>query len=144
MTRKFALAILVFSLAGTAYAANPDPILTRQAGQDLMQGDFTGISMVLTLKGDVKKLEQPAKAMARWMRQFPSQFPPGSDTGENTKALPTVWSDSAGFHKAADTMADAADKLAQLAAGGDVDGMAGQLKVVGQACGACHRAYRAR
>lgn len=144
MTRKLAFAILVFSLAGTAYAADPDPILTRQAGQDLMQGDYTGISMVLALKGDVKKLEQPAKALARWMRQFPSQFPPGSDTGDNTKALPTVWSDSAGFHKAADTMADAADKLADLAKAGDADSMPAQLKAVGQACGACHRTYRAR
>jgi hypothetical protein len=29
----------------------------------------------------VKTLENPAKAMARWIRQFPTQFPKGSEEG---------------------------------------------------------------
>ena len=115
MMRKFALVVVALAFAGVAQAAGPDPIETRQAGQDLMAGDFAGISAVVKLKGDVKTLEKPAAAMARWMRQFPSQFPPGSDTGHNTKALPAVWSDSAGFQKAADNLVEAADKLSQLA-----------------------------
>jgi cytochrome c556 len=144
MTRKLALVVLALALAGAAHAAGPDPIETRQAGQDLVLATFSGIRAVVAAKGDVKTLEKPADALARWMRQFPSQFPPGSDTGHNTKALPTVWSDSAGFRKAADTLADAADKLAQLAKAGDADGVASQVKVVGDACGACHKTYRAR
>ena len=144
MTRKLALVVLALALAGAAHAAGPDPIETRQAGQDLVLGTFSGIRAVVAAKGDVKTLEKPADALARWMRQFPSQFPPGSDTGHNTKALPAVWSDPAGFRKAADTLADAADKLAQLAKAGDADGVASQVKVVGDACGACHKTYRAR
>jgi cytochrome c556 len=145
MTRKLALAVLAVVLAGTAHAAGPpDPILLRQAGQDLVLGDFTGIGAVVKLKGDVTKLEQPAKALARWMTVFPALFPPGSDTGHNTRALPAVWSDQAGFQKGADKLIDAADKLAQLAKAGDADGVAAQVKIVGEACGACHRAYRAK
>jgi len=144
MTRKLVLAVLALGLAGAAHAEAPDPIVTRQAGQELVLGDFTGIRAVVALKGDLTKLEQPAKALARWMQQFPSQFPPGSDTGHDTKALPTVWSDPAGFRKAADTLIEAADKLAQLAKAGDADGVASQVKVVGDACGACHRTYRAK
>jgi cytochrome c556 len=144
MMRKLALVALALGLTAAAHAAGPDPIETRQAGQDLLNGDFAGIRAVVAAKGDVKTLEKPADAMARWMRQFPSQFPPGSDKGHDTKALPVVWSDSAGFQKAADTMADASDKLAQLAKAGDADGVASQIKVVGDACGACHRTYRAR
>lgn len=145
MTRKLTLAALAVVLAGAAHAAGPpDPIMLRQAGQDLVLGDFTGIGAVVKLKGDVTKLEQPAKALARWMTQFPTLFPPGSDTGHNTKALPAVWSDQAGFQKAADKFIDAADKLAQLAKAGDADGVASQVKIVGEACGACHRAYRAK
>jgi cytochrome c556 len=148
MTRKPALAVLGLSLAlaaaGAAQAQAPDPIETRQAGQDLLAGDYAGIRAVLAAKGDMKSLEKPADAMARWMRQFPSQFPPGSDKGHDTKALPAVWSDAAGFRKAADTMADAAEKLAQLARAGDAEGVATQVKAVGDACGACHRSYRAR
>src|ERR1700728_2727072 len=81
MTRKLALVVLALALAGAAHAAGPDPIETRQAGQDLLNADFAGIRAVVAAKGDVKTLEKPAAAMARWMRQFPSQFPPGSDTG---------------------------------------------------------------
>ncbi len=144
MMRKCALVVLALGLAGAAHAAAPDAIETRQAGQDLLNADFAGIRAVVAAKGDVKTLEKPADAMARWIRQFPSQFSPGSDTGHNTKALPAVWSDQAGFRKAADALADAADKLSQLAKAGDADGVASQVKVVGDACGACHRTYRAR
>jgi cytochrome c556 len=144
ITRKSALLVLALGLAGAAHAEGPDPIVTRQAGQDLVLGDFTGIRAVVMLKGDVTKLEQPAKGLATWMRQFPSQFPAGSDTGHNTKALPEIWSDPAGFRKAADTMADASDRLGELAKAGDVEGVTAQVKAVGDACGACHRAYRAR
>lgn len=144
MMRKSALIIVALALAGAAQAAGPDPIETRQAGQDLMLGNFSGIRAVVAAKGDVKTLEKPAAALARWMKQFPSQFPPGSDTGHDTKALPAVWSDSAGFQKAADNFVEAADKLAQLAKDGDGDGVASQVKVVGDACGACHKTYRAR
>ena len=41
-------------------------------------------------------------------------------------------------------MADASDKLAELAKAGDAEGVTAQEKAVGDACGACHRAYRAR
>lgn len=144
MMRKSAVVVLALALTGVAHAADPDPITTRQAGQDLLAGDYAGIRAVVALKGDVKTLEKPAAAMARWIRQFPSQFPPGSDTGHNTKALPAVWSDPAGFQKAADNMAVASDKLAELAKAGDTAGVTAQVKVVGDACTACHKTYRAR
>lgn len=138
------LAGLGIAVAGAVHAQTAQPIETRQAGQDLLAGDFAGIRAVVAAKGDVKTLENPAKAMARWMRQFPTQFPPGSDQGAPNKALPAVWSDMDGFKKAAVEFADAADKLAELAKAGDADAVAAQVKVVGDSCGACHRAYRAR
>jgi cytochrome c556 len=143
-TRIALLIVMMLAAAGTAWAEGPDPIVTRQAGQDLLSGDFAGIRAVVAAKGDIKKLEDPAKAMARWIRQFPDQFPAGSESGHNTKALPAIWSDRAGFEKAADNLATAADKLAQLAKAGDAAAMEPQLKVVADACVACHRAYRAR
>ena len=145
MTRALAiLAVLTFAVAGIAYAEGYDPIETRQAGQDLMITDLAGIRAVITAKGDVKTLENPAKAMARWMKQFPSQFPPGSDKGHDTKALPAVWTDRAGFEKAATNLVDELTKLAEFAKAGDADGVANQYKVVGDTCTACHRTYRAR
>jgi cytochrome c556 len=145
MTWKLATMVaLAAAIAGIARAEGIDPIETRQAGQDLFNGTYAGIRAVVAAKGDVKTLETPAKAMARWMRQFPTQFPKGSEEGHNTKALPAVWSDMAGFQKTASEMADASTKLAELAKAGDADGVAAQVKVMGDTCAACHRTYRAR
>jgi len=147
MLRSFAL-IVAFAVisVGLARAQTQtyNPIETRQAGQDLLSGNFAGIRAVVAAKGDVKKLEDPAKAMARWIRQFPTQFPPGSDKGHNTKALPAIWSDPAGFQKKADNFVAAADKLTALAKAGDAEGVTAQVKVVGDACLACHHDFRAR
>lgn len=145
MTKRLALlAVLALAAAAPARADGPEPIETRQAGQDLLAGTYAGVRAVVATKGDVKPVEASAKAMARWMRQFPSQFPLGTEQGHDTKALPAVWSDRAGFAKAAGEFAGASDKLAQLARDGDADGVANQTKVVGEACGACHRNYKAR
>jgi cytochrome c556 len=145
MKQRFALFLVVaLAGAGAARADGIDPIETRQAGQDLFAGTYAGIRVVVATKGDVKTLENPAKAMARWMRQFPTQFPKGSEEGHDTKALPAVWSDPEGFRKTANEMVDATTKLAELAKAGDADGVAAQVKAVGEVCAACHRTYRAR
>jgi len=138
------LAAVALATVGVARADGFDIIETRQAGQDLLNGTFAGIKAVVVAKGDVKTLETPAKAMARWMKQCPSMFPKGSEEGHNTKALAVIWSDPAGFEKAANDLAEAATKLAELAKAGDADGVTAQFKAVGEACGACHRTYRAR
>src|SRR5690242_18823565 len=77
-------AITGFAVAGIANAEGYDPIETRQAGQDLVSADFAGIRAVVNVKGDVKSVANPAKAVARWIRQFPTQFPKGSEQGHNT------------------------------------------------------------
>jgi cytochrome c556 len=74
---------------------------------------------------------------------FDNLFPAGSDKGD-TKALPTVWSDSAGF-KAASRNADAAyDKLAAAAGSGDLAAVTAAFGDTGKACGACHEKFRAK
>ena len=135
--------VVAVGTAGPVQAPEFNIIETRQAGQDLLSGNFGGIRAVVAAKGDVKTLENPAKAMARWMKQFPTTFPPGSDKAP-TKALSPVWSDPTGFHKAADDFVAAANKLTQLAKAGDAEGVEAQVKVVGDACAACHRTYRQR
>ncbi len=145
MTKKLAFIVALVTVGfGAAYAQGFDPIATRQAGQDLMAGTFTGIRAVVAQHGNVKALEQPAKAMARWMTQYPGLFPPGSDHGDNTKALPAIWSDPAGFHNAADHFIAEANKLATLAKSDDTAAIPGQVKLVGQACLACHKKFKAQ
>lgn len=128
----------------TAPAQAQDYIAIRQAGQDLMAGTFGGLRIAVTAKTDVKTLLPAANGLAAWMRVYPTLFPKGTETGGNTKALPAVWSDRAGFDKAAANLVDAAQKLADLAKAGDTEAFAAQVKAVGEACGACHKDYRAK
>lgn len=138
-----ALAICAPARAQVAISAD-DLIEARQAGQDMLAGNFAGIQATLAAKGDVTKVAGSAAAMARWARNLPTLFPAGTETMHNTHALPAVWSDHAGFVKAANDFADAADKLSALAKAGDTAAMPDQVKAVGAACGACHRTYRQR
>ena len=140
----FAIAALTLAGFAPAYADGPDLIAVRQAAFDLNNGDFAFIRSVVAAKGDVKPLEVPAKAIARWAGVIPTMFPPGTDKGGNTKALPEIWSDTAGFQKAAMNMQAAATKLAESAKADDADAVAADTKALGDACGACHRTFRAK
>lgn len=110
----------------------------------LTGGDFAFIRSVVVAKGDVKPLEVPAKAIAKWAALIPAVFPAGSDKGGYTKALPEVWSDRAVFEKIAVALGAAADKLAVSAKAGDVDAVEADTKALGGQCGACHKGYRAK
>jgi cytochrome c556 len=128
----------------TAQAEGPDIIAARQAAFSLNNGSFAFIRSVVKAKGDVKELEVPARAIGKWAAVIPTMFPAGTDKGDNTKALPEIWSDPAGFKKDADALGAAAMKLADAAKAGDADGVAAAAKSMGEACGACHKTYRAK
>ncbi len=132
--------------AGVVHAQTPaqDIIVTRQAGFSLQQAAFNAIRAALEGKLDTKPYEKTASAIAFWSGQIPSVFPPGSESGHDTKAKPAIWSDRAGFEKDASDASAAADKLAPMLKAGDADAAMAQLKVLDGACVACHRAYRNR
>lgn len=145
MTKKLAIcAVILLTGLGVARADGLDPIAVRQAGFALNNGDFAFIRSVVAAKGDVKPLEVPAKAIVKWAAVIPTLFPKGTETGGETKALPEIWSDPAGFKKIALAMGEAATKLATDAKAGDADVVAADTKVLGEQCGACHKAYRAK
>ncbi|HEY1410578.1 MAG TPA: cytochrome c [Rhodopila sp.] len=138
------LAAMAIVPMGRANADGLDPIAVRQAGLALNNGDFAYIRSVVAAKGDVKPLEVPAKAIAEWTKLLPTLFPKGTEEGHNTKALPAIWSDPAGFQKVALAASDAATKLATDAKAGDADAVAADTKLLGEQCGACHKSYRAK
>jgi len=145
MRNRIALCVVIMLTAvGFARADGLNPIVVRQAGMALTGGDFAFIRSVVAAKGDVKPLEDPAKAIAKWAALIPAVFPAGSDKGDNTKALPDIWSDRAAFEKNATAMGAAAEKLAVSAKAGDMDAVAADAKALGGQCGTCHKAYRAK
>ena len=142
MIRKLALvAAMAVAMTGAAHAQAVDPIQVRQTGMGLGSGTFGGVRAVLAGNGDVKTLENSGKAIQRWGALIPSLFPAGSDKGA-TKAAPAIWSDAAGFQKAAMALSQAGEGLAIAAKAGDATAVAAASKAIGEACGACHKDYR--
>src|ERR1700722_10216700 len=143
MTRKLALAAaMILAVGGSALADGIDPIQTRQTGMDLVTGTLLGVKAVVTANGDVKTLEGSGKAIQRWGKVLVTLFPPGSDKGETNKAGPAIWTDNAGFQKAAMGLSTAGETLASGAKSGDATAVAAAFKGVGEPCGACHKDYR--
>ncbi len=129
----------------TKMPAGIDVIAARQAGQDVMYGDFTGMLQAVKNKAaDVKPFADPAGALAKWEKQFQTLFPRGTEHGDNTKALPAVWSDRAGFETAGQRLIEAAEKLRAAAKANDTAAFAAEVKDVGAACKACHDKFRAK
>lgn len=126
----------------TAVATDHAPVVqARQAGFRLTVAAFLGIKGAIARGDDVKTLALPAGAIAGWGKAIPAMFPSGT-AAPDSKALPTVWSDRAGFEAAAANMAAAAAKLAELAKAGDKPGFEAQYAVLGKACNDCHTKYR--
>jgi cytochrome c556 len=68
----------------------------------------------------------------------------GSDKGAETRAKPEIWSDAAGYKKAADNFTAEATKLAEASKAGGVDALRAQLGSVIKACDSCHDNYRSK
>ena len=144
-------ALLAVGLIGAAEAQAPAPltadqiIANRQAGQALVGASFAGMKHAVDTKStDLKQYKPVAEAIARWMGVFPELFPPGTEQGHKTKALPAIWSDRAGFDKDARNLATEAQKLAQAAESNDAAAFAVAFQNTGKACGACHHDFRAK
>jgi cytochrome c556 len=144
--RLAGLAALACCVAGVAIArAEVDVIAIHKAGMDLQGAALGAANQALKAGVDVKSLANTGSAIAAWAKQIPSVYPPEANKGEPfTKALPLIWTDNAGFTKAAANLGAAADKLTAAAKAEDKAAFADALKEVGEACGACHKTYRAK
>ena len=143
--RLAGLAALACCVAGVAIArAEIDAIAVRKAGMSLQASAVGAVNLAVKAGVEVKSFAGAGSAMALWAKEIPSLFPAGTDKGEDTKALPEIWSDNAGFVKDAAALGTAADKLTAAAKANDKDAFVAALKDVGGACGACHKNYRAK
>jgi len=129
--------------AGAALQPN-DIIAVRQALMDLQGGIAGAMKGAVEGGAEVKPLTAAAKGLVSSSKVIPTLFPAGTEQGHNTKAKAEVWSDRAGFEKAAANLTAQAEKLVQLADANDKAGFAAQFQAIGQACGSCHRPYRAQ
>ncbi len=139
-----ATAIAVTLLAtGSVTALAADPIETRKA-------IMMSVGAAAKISGDMAKGElafHPDVAMAALTtfaaagRSFHTFFPAGSESGGETRAMDTVWSDNAGFVAASEKLAaDASAAVATKPA--DVEAFRAAFAGIAQNCSACHEKYR--
>ncbi len=117
-------------------------VAARQSAYDLMQADLNAMKAAVEAKADPKPFALAAAGMQKWVTASPAMFPDGTQAGSH--AQPAVWTDHPGFVAAAATFSAAARKLQDAAEAGDRAAFATAFGETGQACGACHKTFRAR
>ncbi|MBV1797397.1 cytochrome c [Siccirubricoccus sp. G192] len=141
--RIWVAALGIVALAGTALAQG-DVIAQRREGLKRMGGHMDAMKGLVASRGDTRPAAARVDDMIAWYRGFPALFPAGSDRGD-TKALPAVWTDRAGFETANANLLRQLDVLKSAAASGDQAAFAAAYQATGpQFCGGCHRPFRAR
>lgn len=136
------LAPAAYAQSGTVSVKPETLIAARQSAFALSAGTFQGMKEAIKDQEPVRPWADLANELADWAALIPDMFPAGTEKGHDTHALAAVWSDRAGFEKAARTYHDAALKLAAAAKEDDKSAFAAAFKETGKACGACHKTYR--
>jgi cytochrome c556 len=97
----------------------------------------SGTPNMMILQISARQIRDVAKTQYSW-------FPAGSgpEAGVKTKAKPEIWTKAADFKAAQDNFTKQANAFFQVASKGDVAGMRTQVRVLGAACGGCHRTFR--
>jgi cytochrome c556 len=141
---KFVIAtVIAFMtlLVSSHVFAQADVIEKRQQAMKANSADAKAIKAAVESK-DYATIETKAKDIMATAEKIPALFPKGSTTGK-TKATPAIWEKSDDFAKAAKNLGKAANELAAAAKAKDDAEIGVKVKALGDACGSCHKAFRA-
>lgn len=127
----------------TVALAQANVIKERQENRKQAGAAMRAIKGIIDAKGPTAGAVEHAAKLKTLEVAFVKLFPAGSDKGE-TKALPVVWTDWAGFQAANKNAEAAIDKLATAAGSGNQEALAAAFADTGKACGACHDKFRAK
>lgn len=143
MSRILVSIILISIFVTTAAVAGSDPIKARQ---HLMEETRDAAKVI----GGMVKGEKPFDAEAAMMAlkvwkktatEAGDLFPEGSETGHDTEAKSTIWSDRAGFDEKMAVFNTKVDEA--IAASPDsVEALKAVAGPVFQSCKGCHDGYR--
>lgn len=134
---------LAGAMVGGVAIAQGDPIAARKDNRKQAGAQMKAIKGIIDAKGSAKDVVAPAAKLKELSRALPALFPAGSDKGE-TKALPSIWTDKAGFAAASKAESDQIDALQTAAGTGDMAKVGEAFGAVGKACGGCHEKFRAK
>jgi cytochrome c556 len=144
MSRLLPSIVALSLLAVSATAAEPtaeDWGKYRKGVMDAMKGHISALSLVAFGRiEDTGYLQSHADALVDLAGELKFIFPAGS--GEGTHALPAVWAEPAKFSAAVAAAEDGTQQLSVAIGSGDRKAIAAAFKATGDACKACHEAYR--
>ena len=124
-------------------AVTPDELITaRKASMEAQSSRLAAIMPAIVINADIRPFAATGDAIAAWADDLPNLFPTGTEAGNDTQARPAVWSDRAGFEKAAAKLTEAAQTMAKAAAAGDQAEFIKAYRGTMLACAACHVTYR--
>lgn len=121
--------------------AQADVIAARRDGLKGVARQMEGIKAVVDQRGDPRATGVAIGDMIGFFEGFPARFPAGSGSGD-TRALPAIWTDRAGFEVANGNMLTQLRVLQAAANAGDQAAFGAAFQQTGATCGACHRPYR--
>ena len=129
--------------AGAQFAKPEDAIKYRKSAMFVMS---THVGRVFAMANGRVPFDAKAAAdnaeIATIMSKLPyAGFVEGTDKGE-TRAEPKIWAEMDKFRAAASKMQDEMAKLNVAAKSGNIDTIKAAVGATGQACKACHDAYR--
>lgn len=126
----------------TIAMAQANVVKERQENRKQAGAAMRAIKGIIDAKGPTAGAVAEAAKLKTLEAAFVKMFPAGST--QDSKALPTVWSDWAGFQAASKASEAAYDKLATAAGSGDQAALAAAFADTGKTCGACHDKFRAK
>lgn len=142
-----ALVAAVIAGAAVAAATPAEVIHARQAGYKQLGGAFKGLNDQLNASSpDKAQIAALARRVNELAPQIAGWFPKGTgpEAGVKTRAKAEIWQRYGEFQADAKALAAETARLQTVAAGGDIDAIKAQVKVVGGRCGACHTPFRAK
>ena len=141
------LAVIAFATAAApSFAQGTDPaqiIRERREGLKAMGAQMEAMNAIAQARGETQPAIARIETLQGFFANFADRFPANTQAGE-TRALPAVFTDRAGFTTALNNLNTQLAALRAVAASGDAAGFGPALQATGATCGACHRAYRSR
>jgi len=140
------LAILLLLLAPAAGAADaPDAVVKyRQSVMRSLGAHMSAMSLVVKKKVSIRsQLAAHAEAVRALAAGIPELFPAGTGPDKvKTDARPELWQHLPDLKSDSGALELESAKLVVAARRGDAKAFDAQFERVGQACAACHNAYR--
>jgi cytochrome c556 len=133
--------------AGTVHSVSADDrdsIKYRQSVMKAISGHMGGAAAIIKGKVPYKDdLVAHVTALNETTKVLPNAFKQKTSGGK-TRAKPEIWENSADFQQKIKNLQMAAADFLAAAKSGGAEAAGAKMRAVGDACGACHKKYRAK